>query len=57
MEFKFPEIIKDLYSVMNGIDKDRTAMSRNHISRIFPVYGHCFILIDHPYHPIFSMIC
>jgi hypothetical protein len=95
--FEFPEIIRDYYSVMNGIDKetvnvfgdsgipyiytktlyaypedlelinnltqqiynennmDRTAMSYNHISRIFPVYGHCFMLIDHPYHPIFSM--
>jgi hypothetical protein len=96
MGFEFPEMIKDFYSVMNGIDKetinvfggngnpysytkllygsedlelinvliqhtydenniDRATMSRDHISRIFPVYGHCFILIDHPYHPIFSM--
>jgi hypothetical protein len=95
--FEFPEILRDYYTVMNGIDKesvniygnngyaytyskmlysypediklledltqmiyDENYIEKDHIgerniSRIFPVYTHCFLLIDHPAHPILSM--
>jgi hypothetical protein len=97
MGFEFPEILRDYYSVMNGIDKEsvniygdsgfaytyskmlysypediklledltqmiydenyieKDQMAGKNISRIFPVYTHCFMLIDHPIHPVFSM--
>jgi hypothetical protein len=97
MGFNFPEVLKDYYSVMNGIDKEsvnvfresgcaytyskmlysypediglledltqliydenyieKDNMTGKNISRIFPVYAHYFILIDHPLHPVLSM--
>jgi hypothetical protein len=97
MGFEFPEILKDYYSVMNGVDKenvnafgdngysyaystrlysypgdiqiiddliqwiydenrvDFNEEEHKNISRIFPVYAHYYILIDHPAHPILSM--
>ncbi|OCX52385.1 hypothetical protein BEL04_13025 [Mucilaginibacter sp. PPCGB 2223] len=33
----------------------KNTMQREGISRIFPVYGHRFMLIDHPANPILSM--
>jgi hypothetical protein len=95
--FDFPEILRDYYSVMNGVDKESVNIFRNsgcaytyskmlysypddlrlledlaqliydenyiekegiekkNISRVFPVYAHYFVLIDHPMHPILSM--
>jgi hypothetical protein len=95
--FDFPEILRDYYSVMNGVDKEsvntfrdsgcaytyskmlysypedmrllenltqliydenyieRDTMNKKNISRIFPVYAHNFILVDHPGHPVLSM--
>jgi hypothetical protein len=95
--FEFPEILKDFYTVMNGVDKDqinvygnsgeaysyskklysfpddiqiikeliqwiydengidKNEMAGKNISRIFPIYGHRFMLIDHEQHPILSM--
>jgi hypothetical protein len=97
MGFEFPEILRDYYSVMNGVDKEsinvygdsgyayayskmlygypedvklledltqsiydenyieKDQMKKENISRIFPVYGHCFMLIDHPKHPVLLM--
>ncbi|MHC6202141.1 hypothetical protein ACYULU_02990 [Breznakiellaceae bacterium SP9] len=96
MGLKFPEILFDYYTVMNGINKDQKNlyggkyepkystglysfpddineiknliqwiyeeneinekdMERKNISRIFPIYAHRFILIDHPQNPILSM--
>jgi hypothetical protein len=97
MGFDFPEILRDYYSVMNGVDKEsvnvfrdsgcayayskmlysfpedlrlledltqlicdenyieRDTMKEKNTSRIFPVYAHYFILVDHPMHPVLSM--
>ena len=97
MGFEFPEILKDYYTVMNGIDKNQInvfgnsgepysyskniygfpddikiikdliqwiykekeinekEMADKNISRIFPIYYHRFILIDHKEHSILSM--
>jgi hypothetical protein len=97
MGFKFPEILRDYYSVMNGVDKENVnifgdsgysyaystrlygypediktindltqwvydenyiggdEIKHKNVSRIFPVYAHCFVLIDHPSHPVLSM--
>jgi hypothetical protein len=97
MGFDFPEVLRDYYSVMNGVDREsvnvfresgcaytyskmlygypedirlledltqliydenyieKDSMKEKNISRIFPVYAHYFMLIDHPAHPILSM--
>jgi hypothetical protein len=96
MGFKFPEILFDYYTVMNGVDKNqknlyggkcdpkyskelysfpddvnkiknliqwiyeenkinKNDMESTNISKIFPIYAHRFILIDHPQNPILSM--
>jgi len=97
MGFEFPEILRDYYSVMNGVDKDQInvfgnsgkkysyskslysfpddlqiikkliqwiyeengidekEMTKRNISRIFPIFGHRFMLIDHNQHPVLSM--
>jgi len=97
MGFEFPEILKDFYTIMNGIDKEQVniygnsgykysyskefysfpddiknikkiikliynenninedEMIKNNISRIFPIFSHRFILIDHKEYPILSM--
>jgi hypothetical protein len=97
MGWKFPEILRDYYTIINGVDKesvniygnsglsptcmkmlygypedvnlireltefiydenyiDTGTMKGQNVSRIFPVYAHWFILIDHPGHPILSM--
>ena len=97
MGFKFPEILEDYYTVMNGVDREQVnvygnsgesysyfqniysypddietikklikwiyeenkvnenEMKNKNISKIFPVFYHRFMLIDHKEHPILSM--
>ncbi|GHT90756.1 hypothetical protein FACS1894137_20000 [Spirochaetia bacterium] len=97
MGFAFPDILRDYYSIMNGVDKESVniygesgveykyskvlysypedinmineliqfvydenninpqTMRGMNVSRIFPIYGHCFMLIDHPEHLILMM--
>ncbi|MDR0434573.1 MAG: hypothetical protein LBH21_05850 [Gracilibacteraceae bacterium] len=97
MGYEFPEILRDYYTVMNGVDMDQInvygnsglpcayskilysfpdevniikdliqwiyaenaineyEMKDRNISRIFPIYRHKFMLIDHDQHPVLSM--
>jgi hypothetical protein len=50
------EIIKDLISwIYEAFKINRTIIKELRVSRIFPIFGHRFILIDHPGNPILSM--
>ena len=97
MGFEFPEMLKDYYTVMNGVDKEQINvfgnsgvqysyskilysfpndiniindliqwiykankineqdLIKNNISRIFPIFSHRFMLVDHKEHFILSM--
>jgi hypothetical protein len=59
MLYGYPEdlgLMEDLVqSICDENYIERDTMKEKNISRIFPVYGHYFILIDHPLHPVLSM--
>ena len=57
--YSYPENIADIKDKINWIMTDNGVteelIEKDNISRIFPIHGHRFLLIDHPGNPILSM--
>ena len=57
--YSFPDHVEEIKNLIQGIYYenciDEIKIEKNDISRIFPIFSHRFMLLDHPQHPILSM--